>query len=224
MSEFTQRIMTLDEAIETMRGPALSEIGQIHHQFVLDNGSRSDRFYEGRWISGDPLALYEQKLLQAIEKLPPAKSYHEIGGGIGLVPITLGLMGHKAVNIDSAQVRIAHGENILSALANDYPDLSHRVQMLCASVPQAFAEVDTKDALAISTNLGAPRSEEFFKSFLRTVQDLYAEYIFDVCLLWGIHRTERDWQDHLEKVSTVWKTEPEFLFDVGAARYYRVRF
>jgi len=40
MSEFTKQIMTLDEAIETIRGPALSEIGQIHHQFVLDNGSR----------------------------------------------------------------------------------------------------------------------------------------------------------------------------------------
>lgn len=216
--------MTLDEAIEKMRGPALSEIGQIHHQFVLDNGSRADRFYEGRWISGDPLAQYEQRLLRAIEKLPPARSYHEIGGGIGLVPITLGLMGHKAVNIDSARVRIAHGENILNALASDDPGLSHRVQMLCASVPEAFAEVDTRDAIAISTNLGATRPPEFFVSFLTAVQDLYAEYIFDLCLLWGIYRTSQEWQEHLERVTTVWRKKPEFLFEVGAARYYRVSF
>ncbi len=216
--------MTLAEAIEKMKGHALSEIGRIHHQFVFDNGTRADRFYEARWISGDPLAPYERKLLHEIEKLPLARSYHEIGGGIGLVPITLGLMGHNAVNIDGAPLRIGHGKNILDSLANDDPSLKHRVQMVCASAPQVFSEIDTKGAVAISTNIGGTRPPEFLESFLKSVQECYSEYIFDVCLLWGIYRTSRDWQEHLERLTSVWGKRPEFLFEVGTERYYRVKF
>jgi hypothetical protein len=219
-------MIPLSEAIDRLRGPALAEIEQIHRQLIFDGGTRADRFYEGRVLDGDPLAHYERKLLIELSRLPVAKSYHEIGGGIGLIPITLGIMGHSAVNIDGAPSRIVHGKNILASLAKTEPGLEDRVTMLCSRVPQIFDKIDTDGAIAFSTNMGCSAdSDEFLPIFLKAVQTHYMEYFFDLCMMWGVYRTPKDWEEQLDHISAIWGREPEFLFEAaGPARYYRVKF
>lgn len=219
-------MLTTSEAIEKIKGPALSELQLIHQQLLANNGTTVDRFYAGRLGLGDPFADCERELLHAIEKAPPAQAYHEIGGGIGLVPITLGLMGRKAVNIDSAPSRVAHGSQILRSLAVDDPTLAERVQMVCASVPEVFDDLDTTGAYAVCTNVGVGRSSEFVDAFLRAVQDRYTAFIFDLCLLWGVYRKPEEWQARLDLLATAWGGQrPELLFEIpGPARYYIMRF
>ncbi|WP_422002556.1 hypothetical protein [Reyranella sp.] len=215
----------MSEAIEKLTGPAMAEIRLIHQTSVFNNGTVADTFYTGRIGLNDPLAYYERQLLHEIDGLAPARAYHEIGGGIGLIPITLGLTGRRAVNIDNTRSRISHGARILESLSLDDATLPDRVQMVCASAPDVFDSLDTRGAYAISTNIGAVRSPEFVESFLKAVQARYSAFIFDVCLLFGIFRTAEEWDERLELLEFIWKQRPKLLFETGGpGRYYVVNF
>lgn len=218
-------MLTTTEAIERLTGPALLELGLVNQNVTSTDIAVADKFYAGRIELNDPLAHYERELLHEIDSLPPARAYHEIGGGIGLIPITLGLTGRRAVNIDSAPSRISHGSRILDVLAADDPPLRERVQMVCATAPDVFDSLDTDGAYAISTNIGSARSSEFVETFLRAVQDRYAAFIFDVCLLFGVFRRAEEWEERLKLLEVVWKQRPKLLFETGGpGRYYVVNF
>lgn len=97
--------------------------------------------------------------------------------------------------------------------------------MVCALVPEAFSQIDTTDAVAVTTNVGAARPQEFIDGFLRNIAARYKAYVFDLCLLWGVYGTEPEWRAHLAHVSEVWGREPQLLFAAGDhERYYIAQF
>jgi hypothetical protein len=75
--------------------------------------------------------------------------------------------------------------------------------MGCALVPEAFGQVDTTDAVAVTTNVGAARPQEAIDGFLRDIAARYKAYVFDLCLLWGIYRTEPEWGALLAHIAGV---------------------
>ena len=97
--------------------------------------------------------------------------------------------------------------------------------MVCASAPAVFSQLDTNGAVAITTNIASSVEWDYVAGFLRSVQENYAAYIFDLCLLWGVFRTPEAWEGHLERIASLWGRQPELLFERGGpARYYIVRF
>lgn len=216
--------LTLDEAVAKLKGPALAEMATIL-PYSIEKLHFEDAFYSGRVKNDEPLAHYERALLKVLETLAPAKAYHEIGGGVGAMAIALGLMGHRAVNIEATTSRLEHGKNILAALAKEEPALADRVKMVCATAPAAFDDLDTDGAVAITTNIASAVDWEHAAKFLKGVQENYAAYIFDLCLLWGVFRTPEAWGSHLERIASLWGRQPELLFEQGGpARYYIVKF
>lgn len=219
----TDTSMTLAEAVAALSAPAFAEIARILPHSV-EKLPFKDGFYEGRLKQKDPLVASEHPLIEALVELP-ATAYHEIGGGIGLLPITLGLMGYRAVNIDETPSRVAHGQAILDTLTAEYPRLKANVQMLHGRAPAVFANLATDGACAFSTNIGSKIGWEATVPLLSAIQQRYAFYVFDVCLLLGVFRTPEEWGAQLERVTSLWKREPELLFASGDyQRCYVVKF
>lgn len=190
-------------------------------------------FYNGRRRSGQALAWYNRLLLDLLPPLDPAAAFHEIGGGAGLLPIALGLMGRTTANIDHHAARIACGRRILARLAAHDSALPDRVAVVEGTFPQAAdaAPLPMAGAIAVTTNFAGTVATEHWNAarlatFLRAVRRRYAGHVFDVCLLGGNWRGQGGWQQVLALVTQVYGTEPRLLHarQDDYARYYHADF
>lgn len=92
-------MVNVADAIERLREPALAVMRELLGAEYAPG--YTDTYYETRVQRSDPVSHYERRLLGILGDIL-ARSYHEIGGGIGILPIALGIMGREAVNIDAA--------------------------------------------------------------------------------------------------------------------------
>lgn len=210
--------MTVEEVLALVNRPALEEMA------IAD-----DNFYNGRFRSNQAFSWYNKLLLTEIDKLPAARSYHEIGGGAGILPIGLALRGHDAVSIDHFERRVTCGRRIVERLAETVPSLPSRIRLVLGSFPAAVEGIETRDAYAITTNFAGtlttePMEEEEIVGFLEQVRARYGGYVFDTCLLGGCHREPETWGRILDLVRSVFGREPRLMFDkrIDYARYYFV--
>lgn len=217
----TKILLPPDAVASILNPPALTEMSAV-----------DDAFYRERYLSGDAFSWYNRMLLRELPKLPPPESFHEIGGGCGILSLALGLMGYRTLNIDHWEPRIASGLAIIDRLHSRFPDLQERVQMLFGAFPKAVdrAGIRCQQAYAITTNFAGTHtteamSEEELKRFLRSVRDHYAGYVFDACLLGGNWRENNAWLGIVNLVRRVFGSEPVLLHARREtyARYYFVR-
>lgn len=212
--------LSISDIVQLVNAPALEEMA------VAD-----DIFYNGRFRSNQALSWYNKMLLEEIDKLPPAESYHEIGGGCGLLPICLSLMGKRTVNIDHWPVRTECGLRLIDRLKQSAPGLAERVTMVAGSFPEAMGDMDCSKAVAITTDFAGtvatePMEEPVLRQFLHDVKERYAGYIFDICLLGGNWREDGAWRDKLAMVTDIFGRAPLLFYTKREeyARYYYVDF
>ena len=204
-----------------LNGPAMEEIV-----------AADESFYNSRLASRQALAWYNRQLLDELPRLPRPAAWHEIGGGGGLLPIALGMMGYQTANIEPDEVRFALGERILAHMETALPGLAGRVRMVCGAFPEvleAGATLQTAGAFAITTNMSVnlasdTASLDRLRAFLHAIKRHYAGYIFDVCLLGNTWRCAGGWQQILALAAETFGCEPHLLFTKREdyARYYFV--
>lgn len=211
--------LSVAEILKLVNQPALEEMA------VID-----DVFYNSRFRSFQAFTWHNKMLLTEIAKLPAAQSYHEIGGGAGILPMGLGLLGYHAVNIDHYEPRVSCGKKILARLAKVEPQLPSRVTMVLGKLPEAAAAFDTSNACAITTNFAGTLvteswSDAVISDFFENVHAHYGFYIFDACLLGGHHRERESWGRILNLAERAFGKTPTLFFDKGEySRYYFVEF
>lgn len=214
------RPMTAAEAAALLNRPALEEMA------VADDG-----FYNARFRSNQALTWYNRMLLDEIPRLPAFPEYHEIGGGVGVLPIALSMLGMRTVNIDHLEARLVCGERILTRMDGLVPGLARRVTMIRGSFPEAVADRDCSQACAITTNLASgdatnPATREDTRAFLEAVASRYGAFVFDVCLLCANWRETGAWREILDLCRRVFGREPQLFHTKREdyARYYFVDF
>jgi hypothetical protein len=199
-------MLSLDAAIAALTPVALEEFAEI-----------DDRLYRFRVERGDPFPWYDRIIPTW---LPEAESYHEVGAGIGMLPLLLGLMGRKAVAIDQYLPRIEVGRRMADRLA-----IGDRVSFVDGTAPAVFQQIPTDGACCISTNIGVSQTPEFIKDYLQEIKENYRFYLFDVCLLWGVHREAHAIQDMISLAAHVWGSEPKPIYAIGTkVAYYLAEF
>jgi SAM-dependent methyltransferase len=214
----------LDEAITIFEGVALPYIRSAVAKAESDN-TLVDTFYKRNADHGRIIADYEITVIKEILASPDITRVHEVGCGIASMVLVLGLLGYTTVGIDSASLRIGYAAEILGELEKLRPGIASRVSLVHGSVPAVFDTIDATDAVCVSTNIGAERSDQEVKDFLVSLKSRYKAYMFDVCLFWGVHRTEEAIASALGKIASVANAEPiAFYTNRQYSQYYTVHF
>jgi hypothetical protein len=214
--------LTLDEALTALKSPVLTRVREGLSETPPD-GEKMLTYYATLLTNDTPVMWYDVELAKIITCLPTVTAYHEVGVGIGVLPLLLGLLGHKAVAIDAIAKRCEVGTLIRSDLAAHYPGLAANVTFACGTAPAIFNQLPTQGALCLSTNLGATREPSVIAAYLSDVAAHYSGYVFDACLLWGIRRQRSEIDTFLAQTSRDLGRIPQKVYEgPHFAEYYYV--
>lgn len=110
---------------------------------------------------GFPIPSYEVMILELIERqLPKLKSYHEIGSGLGTLPLMLAHDGFVAVGVERDERRHLTATTILRELSTGLPNVGNNCRFVGAAFPDAIADLDVSDSMAILTDFVASQSPQ----------------------------------------------------------------
>ncbi len=109
--------------------------------------------YNLRLSSGFPIPPGEVAALDLVRReLPRLRSYHEIGSGLGTLPLMLAHDGFASVGIERDNPRHLTATAILRELSIDQPQIESNCRLIGAAFPDAVADLDVSDSMAILTD------------------------------------------------------------------------
>ena len=109
---------------------------------------------------GLPIPPYEIAILDMVHRrLPELDSYHEIGSGLGTLPLMLAHDGFSAVGIERDEPRHLTATAILRDLAARVPKIVSNCRLIGAAFPDAAADLDVSGSMAILTDFVSTHSE-----------------------------------------------------------------
>ncbi|MGH6980223.1 MAG: hypothetical protein ACREFC_03365 [Stellaceae bacterium] len=108
---------------------------------------------------GFPLPAYDRAIPDFIaRRLPDQRSYHVIGSGLGTLPLLLACEGFAAVGVERDEPRHLTATAILRGLLEQMPDIEGRCRLIGAGFPEAVADLDPSESMAIVTDFVSTHS------------------------------------------------------------------
>jgi capsular polysaccharide transport system permease protein len=125
------------------------------------NRSGAYEHYDLQLQRGFPIPSYELAILDLVRRrLPDLRSYHEIGSGLGTLPFMLAYDGFAAVGVERDERRHLTATTILRQLSAQVPGIESNCRLFGAEFPDAVADLDVSDSLAILTDFVSSRSAQ----------------------------------------------------------------
>lgn len=117
--------------------------------------------YNRQLADGFPIPAGELVVLDLVRRrLPDLQSYHEIGSGLGTLPLMLAHDGFASVGIERDEARHLTATAILRELSNDLPHIASNCRLIGAAFPGAVADLDVSNSLAILTDFVSTQAPE----------------------------------------------------------------
>lgn len=102
---------------------------------------------------GFPIPPGELAICDLIRRqFPSLRSYHEIGSGLGTLPLMLAYDGFAAVGIERDERRHLTALAISRELSKEFPQVEQNCRLIGAAFPDAVADLDVSDSIAIFTD------------------------------------------------------------------------
>ena len=109
--------------------------------------------YNLQLLNGFPIPVGELAILDLVKRqLLDLRSYHEIGSGLGTLPLMLAHDGFVAVGIERDEGRHLTATAILRELSAELPHVERNCRLFGAAFPDAVADLDVSDSMAILTD------------------------------------------------------------------------
>lgn len=109
--------------------------------------------YNLQLSNGFPIPAGELEVLDLVRrKWPSFRSYHEIGSGLGTLPLMLAYDGFASVGIERDEGRHLTATAILREVSTDLPHIESNCRLIGAAFPDAVADLDVSDSMAILTD------------------------------------------------------------------------
>lgn len=153
--------------------------------------------YNLQLSEGFPIRPGERLAFELVRRrLPNLRSYHEIGSGLGTLPLMLAYEGFASVGIERDDRRHLTATAIFRELSVDFPHVESNCRLFGADFPGAVADLDVSDSMAILTDFVSSQTP---KQYLELCQGL-AQYRY---VLLDLQRfcTKREEPDELEKIA-----------------------
>jgi capsular polysaccharide transport system permease protein len=158
-------LLTLGEPGKASAAPAVVQqaaLRILHERIELLGVDRSGAYQHYKLLlsRGLPIPRYEIAILDMVHRrLPELDSYHEIGSGLGTLPLMLAHDGFSAVGIERDEPRHLTAMAILRDLAVGVPKIESNCRLIGAAFPDAAADLDVSGSMAILTDFVSTHSE-----------------------------------------------------------------
>ena len=109
--------------------------------------------YNLQLSNGFPIPAGELAVLDLIRrKLSCCRSYHEIGSGLGTLPLMLAHDGFASVGIERDEGRHLTATAILREVSTNLPHIESNCRLIGGAFPDAVADLDVSESMAILTD------------------------------------------------------------------------
>ena len=177
-----------------------------HYKLLLDRGL--------------PIPTYEIAIMEFVrERLSRLCSYHEIGSGLGTLTFILADAGFAAVGVERDQPRHLTSTAILQPLARQAPHIESNCRLIGAPFPDAVADIDVSDSLAILTDFVSTQTPEEFALLCRGLAR-YRYVLMDLKRFCIKRETREDQQQLVRQLAYYGLTPCSDPFDFGSDTSY----
>lgn len=178
--------------------------------------------YQLQLSSGFPIPPGEIAILDLIKhRFPNLRSYHEIGSGLGTLPLMLAHAGFTSVGIERDERRHLTAMAILHELVAELPHIETNCRLIGASFPDAVADLDVSESMAILTDFVASQAP---RDYIRMCKGLaqYRYVLMDV-QRFCVKRDSEDEQERLvEELVSHGLSPCGDVIDLASQGYYRL--
>lgn len=151
------------DAAEIVRAQTIRVLEERIRLLGINRSGAYDH-YNAMLAKGFPIPAYEIAIVDLIRRrLPSLRSYHEIGSGLGTLPFMLAHEGFAAVGIERDDRRHLTATTILRALATQHPQIEGNCRLIGAAFPDAVADLDVSDSIAILTDFVATQGGQEYR-------------------------------------------------------------
>lgn len=171
---------------------------------------------------GFPIPRYEIAVLDLVKQhLPGLRSYHEIGSGLGTLPLMLAHDGFVAVGVERDERRHLTATTILRELAVSAPQIESNCRLIGAEFPDAVADLDVSESMAVLTDFVSTRSA---KDYARLCEGLaqYRYVLMDLQRFCRKRDGKEEQQELVEQLASYGLSLTTETIDLGSEGYYRL--
>jgi capsular polysaccharide transport system permease protein len=110
---------------------------------------------------GFPIPVYERAILDFVHRrLPNLDSYHEIGSGLGTLPLMLAHDRFPTVGIERDEPRHLTAMAVLRDLVGRKPEIEPYCRFIGSAFPDAVSDIDVSGSLAIVTDFVSTHTKQ----------------------------------------------------------------
>lgn len=149
--------MTADSA-ELVRQTTVRVLDERIRLLGVDRSGAYEH-YKLQLSLGFPIRAGELAILKFVrERLPKLRSYHEIGSGLGTLPLILACENFAAVGLERDEKRHLTALAILRELSNAVPQIEGMCRLIGGTFPDVVSDLDVSESLAILTDIVATQT------------------------------------------------------------------
>jgi capsular polysaccharide transport system permease protein len=185
-------------------------------------GSGAYEHYNIKLQNGFLIPAGEAAILELVRRcLPSLRSYHEIGSGLGTLPLMLAHDGFPSVGIERDERRHLTATSILRELSSELPQIESNCRLIGAPFPDAVADLDVSDSMAILTDFVSSQSP---KDYVRLCRGLarYSYVVLDLQRFCQKRESRSEQEALVEELGSYGLSPCEEVIDLESQGYYQL--
>lgn len=178
--------------------------------------------YNLQLLNGFPIPPGESAILDLVRRrFSFLRSYHEIGSGLGTLPLMLAHDGLASVGIERDERRHLTAAAILRELSADLSHIESNCRLIGAPFPDAVTDLDVSDSMAILTDFVASQTP---RDYVRLCHGLaqYRYVLLDLQRFCVKRDLPHEHEQLLEELGSYGLLPTAEIIDLGAQGYYRL--
>lgn len=224
------RSRTANEAMSALAGSRAPEairratIQVLGERIRLLGVARSGAYehYQLQLSNGFPIPPGEAAILDLIRRrFPQLRSYHEIGSGLGTLPLMLAHDGLASVGIERDERRHLTATAILRELSAHLPHIESNCRLIGAPFPDAIADLDVSDSMAILTDFVSSQAPQDYVRLCRGLAQ-YRYVLIDLQRFCSKRERQAELAQLVEELASYGLSPSDETIDLDAAGYYQL--
>lgn len=178
--------------------------------------------YDAQLANGFPIPPGEVAVFNLIKRsFPQLRSYHEIGSGMGTLPLMLAHDGFAAVGIDRDERRHLSATAILQEISANHPQIESNCRLIGASFPDAVADLDVSDSMAILTDFVSTQSPLDYGRLCRRLAE-YRYILVDLQRFCAKRERKEEQEELVKEFASCGLSARDEVIDLGDNGYFRL--
>ncbi len=208
-------------AVEVVRQTAMRVLGERIRLLGI-NRSGAYEHYNLMLSRGFPIPSYEIAILEMVRRrLPNLRSYHEIGSGLGTLPLMLAHDGFAAVGVERDERRHLTATTVLRELSTQLPYIESNCRLIGADFPDAVADLDVSESMAILTDFVASQAPHAYPKLCRGLAR-YRYVLLDLQRFCTKRESTKEQEQLIEELAAYGLSPREDVIDLEGEGYYRL--